>query len=66
MVVSTTNGTANLLLHAATSCLHADFAMIKLVTIRWKGKFHWLFTCTCFYLVDPEGQCVSTSQIYFL
>ena len=39
MVVSTTNGTANLLLHAATSCLHADFAMIKLVTIQWTGNF---------------------------
>jgi hypothetical protein len=40
MVVSTTNGTANLLLHAATSFSHADSAMIKLVTIQWKGKQH--------------------------
>jgi hypothetical protein len=42
MVVNTTNGTANLLLHAATSCSHADSAMTKLVTIQWKGKFHGL------------------------
>lgn len=54
MVVSTTNGIANLLLHAATSCLRADSAMIKLVIIRWKGKFDGLFTCTCFNIVDTK------------
>jgi hypothetical protein len=59
MAVSTTNGTANLLLHAVISCSHADSAMIKLVTIQWKGKFYGLFTCTCFYLVDTKGKCAS-------
>lgn len=61
MAVSTTNGTANLLLHAAISCSHADSAMIKLVTIQWKGKFHGLFTCTCFILLTPRGSVLRDS-----
>lgn len=37
LVVSTTRGTANLLLHAVTGYSHADFATTKLVIIPWTG-----------------------------
>jgi hypothetical protein len=39
LVVSITNETASLLLPAAISYSHADFVMIKLVTIQWTGNF---------------------------
>jgi hypothetical protein len=53
LVVSTTNETA-------TSCSHADSAMIKLATIPWKGKFHSLWD-NCFIL---QARCFVPSLLW--
>ena len=59
LVVSTTKGIVSLLPLAVTSCSHADFAMIKLATIQWKGEFCILQKhLTGFHVVTAEGYLI--------